>query len=56
MNDANLIEKVRQYVYAYIGTFHESRLNSLRNLELKQLLKRKNPYLFRAKIFSLLMI
>ena len=49
MNDANLIEKVRQYVYAHIGTFHESRLNSLRNLELKQLLKRKNPYLFRAK-------
>jgi hypothetical protein len=56
MNDANLIEKVRQYVYAHIGTFHESRLNSLRNLELKQLLKRKNPYLFRAKIFSLLLI
>ncbi len=49
MNDMSLIEKVRQYVQAHIGTFHESRLNGLRNLELKQLLKRKNPYLFRAK-------
>ncbi len=40
---------IRQYVEDNIGSFHEARLNSLRGLELKQILKRKNPYLFKAK-------
>lgn len=49
MNSKGLITEARDYVQAHIGSFHEKRLNSLRNLELKQILKRKNPYLFRAK-------
>ncbi|MCX7859670.1 MAG: PmeII family type II restriction endonuclease [Chloroflexus sp.] len=49
MSSNELIVEAKQYVQANIGTFHEKRLNSLRNLELRQILKRKNPYLFRAK-------
>jgi hypothetical protein len=37
------------YVEANIGSFHERRLQSLSKLKLDQVLKRKNPYLFRAK-------
>ena len=40
---------VRQYVEDNIGTFHEKRLDSLNNLRLKQILRRKNPYLFSTK-------
>lgn len=49
MSSNELIVEAKQYVQANIGTFHEKRLNSLRSLELRQILKRKNPYLFRAK-------
>lgn len=41
--------KIRQYVEANIGAFHQTRLESLRELQLKLILKRKNPYLFKAK-------
>ncbi|MBI4092366.1 MAG: cytosolic protein [Candidatus Kerfeldbacteria bacterium] len=37
------------YVESNIGSFHASRLNSLANLALKDILLRKNPYLFKAK-------
>ena len=40
---------VRQYVEDHIGTFHEKRLESLNNLKLKQILRKKNPCLFRTK-------
>lgn len=43
------IEEVGQYVEQNIGLFHEARLDSLRKLKLDQVLKRKNPYLFKAK-------
>lgn len=43
------LEDIRQYVENNIGTFHVARLDSLRILELKSILKRKNPYLFKAK-------
>lgn len=43
------LDDIKQYVEDNIGSFHEARLASLRNLELKQILKRKNPYLFKAK-------
>ncbi|MGQ9614711.1 PmeII family type II restriction endonuclease [Chloroflexus sp.] len=49
MSNSDLLTNIRQYVQEHIGKFHEARLNSLRNLELEQILKRKNPYLFRAK-------
>lgn len=40
---------IRQYVEDNIGSFHLARLDSVRDLALKQILKRKNPYLFKAK-------
>lgn len=43
------ISEVRKYVINNIGYFHSSRLRNLKRLKLKQVLKRKNPYLFKAK-------
>jgi hypothetical protein len=37
------------YVEQNIGEFHLSRLESLKNLKLENILKRKNPYLYKAK-------
>ncbi|HZV13422.1 MAG TPA: PmeII family type II restriction endonuclease [Candidatus Kapabacteria bacterium] len=42
-------EDVLQYVEKHIGEFHQKRIASLDNLKLKTVLKKKNPYLFRAK-------
>ncbi len=50
MNGGGLsLDDIREYVESNIGNFHQARLDSLRGLELKQILRRKNPYLFRAK-------
>ena len=43
------IKEVTQFVEANIGIFHEKRIKSLDNLKLDKVLKRKNPYLFKAK-------
>lgn len=43
------IDDVKAYVRENIGSFHSSRLQSLRDLKLRQILRRKNPYLFKAK-------
>ncbi|HKZ33743.1 MAG TPA: PmeII family type II restriction endonuclease [Candidatus Nanoarchaeia archaeon] len=43
------ISEVREYVEKNIGSFHKKRLASLEQLELSIILKRKNPYLFKAK-------
>ena len=48
MKQLNITE-VRQFVEANIGVFHEKRIKSLDNLKLDKVLKRKNPYLFKAK-------
>jgi hypothetical protein len=40
---------VSQYVEDNIGTFHQKRIQSLDGLKLSNVLKRKNPYLFKAK-------
>ena len=37
------------YVENNIGVFHEKRIQSLDNLRLSKILKRKNPYLYKAK-------
>lgn len=37
------------YVEQNINSFHEKRIQSLDKLKLERVLKRKNPYLFRAK-------
>ena len=43
------LKDVSQYVENNIGTFHEKRIQSLDSLKLSKVLKRKNPYLFKAK-------
>lgn len=44
-----LLLAVRDYVENNIGSFHEKRLATVKNKKLDDVLKRKNPYLFRAK-------
>ena len=41
--------QVTAYVEANIGTFHSKRLGGLKRLRLAELLRRKNPYLFKSK-------
>ncbi len=43
------LSDVQKYVEDNIGQFHSNRLSKLGRLKLSQILKRKNPYLFRAK-------
>lgn len=43
------LEDVTQYVEQNIGIFHTKRIDSLDGLKLTRVLKRKNPYLFKAK-------
>ena len=43
------ISDVRTYVENNIGSFHLKRLENLEKLKLSKILKRKNPYLFKAK-------
>jgi len=48
MKSLNL-KDISQYVEKNIGIFHQKRIQSLDGLKLSQVLKRKNPYLFKAK-------
>ena len=48
MENINL-DELKNYVENHIGDFHKSRLDSLRKLRLEAILKRKNPYLYKAK-------
>lgn len=43
------IKDVVEYVEENINVFHEKRILSLDSLKLERILKRKNPYLFKAK-------
>jgi hypothetical protein len=43
------LHDLTRYVEDNIGSFHQARLASLERLNLQKILKRKNPYLFRAK-------
>jgi Type II restriction endonuclease EcoO109I len=43
------LKDLTQYVEDNIGTFHEKRLDKLKGFNLKEILSRKNPYLFRTK-------
>jgi len=43
------LKDVAKYVENNIGTFHAKRIQSLDDLKLIKVLKRKNPYLFKAK-------
>jgi len=46
---SSILNAANTYVSANIGGFHQKRLDSLRSLKLSKILRRKNPYLFRAK-------
>lgn len=48
MKSLNL-KDVSEYVEKNIGAFHQKRIQSLGGLRLSQIIKRKNPYLFKAK-------
>lgn len=43
------LSDVQRYVEEHIGEFHTSRLVGLGTLRLDQILKQKNPYLYKAK-------
>ncbi len=43
------LEAVRAYIRENIDEFHNNRLNKIKNLKLVDVLKRKNPFLFKAK-------
>ncbi|MCK4500340.1 hypothetical protein KAU11_07575 [Candidatus Babeliales bacterium] len=43
------LKNVSQYVEENIVTFHQKRISSLDTLSLSKVLRRKNPYLFKAK-------
>ncbi|MBN2893444.1 MAG: hypothetical protein JXL97_16340 [Bacteroidales bacterium] len=43
------LQDIYEYVENNIGVFHNKRLKSLEKLKLDKILKRKNPYLFKAK-------
>jgi hypothetical protein len=42
-------EDIINYVEENIDKFHQKRIEKLENLNLKTILKRKNPYLYKAK-------
>ncbi|MGA2180084.1 MAG: PmeII family type II restriction endonuclease [Verrucomicrobiota bacterium] len=43
------VQEITDYIEKNIPDFHTKRLESLATLKLKKVLKRKNPYLFKAK-------
>lgn len=43
------LNDVNTYVEKNIGAFHQKRIEKVESLKLKDVLKKKNPYLFRAK-------
>lgn len=48
MKQLNLTD-ITKYVEDHIGIFHQKRIERLDRLKLKTILKKKNPYLFKAK-------
>lgn len=48
MNQLNLSD-IKDYVELNIKIFHNKRIEALQKLKLKTVLRKKNPYLFRAK-------
>jgi Type II restriction endonuclease EcoO109I len=43
-------EEIKAFVEQNIESFHEKQLADLRKLKLREVLARRNPYLFKAKI------
>ncbi len=51
--DAKTRALIEKYVHDNIDTFHANRIEKIKSLKLKEVLKNKNPYLFRAKNLTL---
>lgn len=49
MPGLNLNNNIIEYVKKHIGEFHKNRISALNELKLKNVLKKKNPYLYKAK-------
>lgn len=45
----NIVELVETYIRDHISEFHEAKIEKLKKLKLNEILKRKNPYMFKAK-------
>ncbi len=43
------LDEVTGFVNQHIGAFHESRINRVKKIRLREILQKKNPYLFKAK-------
>lgn len=43
------LDEVTEFVNQHIGEFHESRINRVKKIKLREVLQKKNPYLFKAK-------
>lgn len=43
------LSDITNYVEKNIGVFHQKRIEKVESLKLRDVLKKKNPYLFRAK-------
>lgn len=46
------VQEITQYIELNIPSFHQRRLDSLAALKLGKVLRRKNPYLFKAKFLT----
>ncbi|MEZ0361294.1 MAG: PmeII family type II restriction endonuclease [Hydrogenobacter sp.] len=49
MKKEELLKKIENFVKDTISTFHEKRLEKLMSIRLLDIMKRKNPYLYKAK-------
>ena len=43
------LDEITEYVELNINSFHQDRLIKLQKLKFAEVLRRKNPYLFKAK-------
>jgi hypothetical protein len=46
------VQEITKFIEEHIPDFHRRRLESLTTLKLKKVLRRKNPYLFKAKFVT----
>jgi hypothetical protein len=46
------VREIRKFIETNIPDFHRKRLESLAGLKLQKVLRRKNPYLFKAKFVT----
>jgi len=42
-------KEVKEFVNQHISEFHKSRINRVKKIKLREILQKKNPYLFKAK-------